>query len=119
MIELIHGDCMLCMKDFEDNEFDLAIVDPPYGIYKETKSTGFLRKYETQKKAIAWDTAPGPEYFKELFRVSKNQIIFGAQYFAEYLPSFSQLIVWDKCTGDSYFADGEAAFCSIPGTLRI
>jgi site-specific DNA-methyltransferase (adenine-specific) len=109
------------MKDYEDKHFDLAIVDPPYGIQKG-KVTGFKKKTiqnEQYEKCLEWDHIPDRKYFKELFRVSKNQIIFGMQYFANHLPAFSQLIIWDKKTGANIFADGEAAFCSIPGTLRI
>lgn len=116
---MLNCDCMDYMRSCKDKEFDLAIVDPPYGIFNDKKTTGFQRLYKTQAQANKWDIKPPKEYFDELFRVSKNQIIWGVQYFTEFLPSFSQLIVWDKKTGASYFADGEAAFCSIPGTLRI
>lgn len=112
-------DCLPEMKKYKDDFFDLAIVDPPYGIFNGGKS-GFLKhSYDLQQEANSWDVRPTREYFDQLFRISKNQIIWGAQYLAEFLPSFSTLIIWDKMTGDSYFADGEAAYCSIKGTLRI
>lgn len=117
MIELLNCDCLEYMYKCEDNKFDLAIVDPPYGIQKNNL-TGFKKNKENQK-IKKWDVRPTPEYFKELFRISKNQIIFGAQYFTNDLPDFSQPIIWDKMTGGNYFADGEFAYCSIKGTLRI
>ncbi len=119
MIELLHIDCMEYLKGLPDKAFDLAIVDPPYGIFNNEKTTGFQQEYKTQYGANSWDKKPEKKYFKELFRVSKNQIIWGFQYMSEFLPSSSAMIIWDKKTGQNYFADGEAAFCSIPGTLRI
>ena len=112
---------MKYMKDIPDNAFDLAIVDPPYGI-QQGNLTGFKKKniqHEQNKKCIECDNIPDKKYFQELFRISKNQIIWGMQYIADYLPSFSQLIIWDKKTGNNFFADGESAYCSIKGTLRI
>ena len=117
MFELILDDCMKFLPIFEDNQFQLAIVDPDYGVYDGEK-TGFMKK-RSDSGTKSLGGIPGKEYFDELFRVSKNQIIWGCQYFTEFLPSFSQLIIWDKGTGGNYFADGEAAFCSIKGTLRI
>src|SRR5574344_396363 len=119
--ETYNMDCMEFLKRQKDKSFDLLLADPPYGIQKGNL-TGFKKKciqYEQAEKCKQWDNVPPKEYFDEVFRVSKNQIIWGEQYFTNYLPAFSQLIVWDKMTGDNYFADGEAAFCSIKGTLRI
>ena len=118
-IRMMHIDCMEYMATLPNKAFDLAICDPPYGIFSEKKKTGFIREYTTQSQANSWDEAPNQEYFDELIRVSKNQIIWGYQYFSDKLPSTTQVIIWDKMTGESYFADGEAAYCSIPGTLRI
>jgi site-specific DNA-methyltransferase (adenine-specific) len=121
MIDMIHGDCMEIMKQYPDKYFQLSCVDPPYGIQKGNL-TGFKRKtiqHEQSEKCSEWDTRPDSSYFKELFRVSKNQIIWGMQYFVADLPDFSQPIIWDKKTGDNYFADAELAYCSIPGTARI
>jgi site-specific DNA-methyltransferase (adenine-specific) len=88
MIELLNIDCIAYMKTCQDNEFDLAICDPPYGIGKDgtigfatekTKGFTFTQKEYKQKD---WDkTTPPQEYFDELKRVSKNQIIWGANYF--------------------------------------
>lgn len=87
--QLHNMDCMEGMKLYPDNHFDLAIVDPPYGIEKQISVGGgshtkasvkFHHLYSEQHKK--WDVAPSPEYFDELFRVSKNQIIWGGNYFA-------------------------------------
>lgn len=118
--EVLNIDCMNYMKTIPDKFFDLAICDPNYGIFDKQKVTGFVnREYKLSQQANKWDIRPDSDYFKELFRVSKDQIIFGMQYFTKDLPNFSQLIIWDKGTGESFFADGEAAYCSIKGTLRI
>jgi len=121
VIEMLNCDCMDYMAGLPDKAFELAIVDPPYGIQKGNL-TGFKKKtiqHEQSEKCAEWDTRPDSSYFKELFRVSKNQIIWGMQYFVDDLPDFSQPIIWDKKTGDNYFADAELAYCSIPGTARM
>lgn len=83
-------DCMDGMKYFPDKYFDLAIVDPPYGINIE--KSGRLRKYNTKN---IWDNrVPTEDYFNELFRVSKNQIIWGGNYFK--LPPTKCFLIWDK-----------------------
>jgi site-specific DNA-methyltransferase (adenine-specific) len=111
------------MAGLHDDAFDLAIVDPPYGIYHGHQKTGFFRtrSWEKNSKAVEWDVRPEPEYFEELQRVSKNQIIWGGNYFFEYLGNCKALIIWDKQNGDSNFADGECAWSSFKdfGTLRI
>jgi len=119
-INLYNEDCLLAMQKMVDNQYDLAIVDPPYGLFKNGKEFGYkINTFNKMKEAEKWDEPPNKEYFTELFRISKNQIIWGMQYFVEFLPSFSTLIIWDKGTGKSVRADGESAFCSIKGTLRI
>ena len=88
------------MRGLEDNAFDLAIVDPPYGINMgKTKSLGKRRKTGiiTEYKPKDWDTAiPSKSYFNELFRISKNQIIWGGNYFVSMLTNSSCWVVWDK-----------------------
>ena len=75
MIELIHGDCMDYMRSLPDNAFELAIVDPPYGIGNWVQTSGNVRG-----KPVTWnDKTPEPEYFKQLLRVSKEQIIWGGK----------------------------------------
>ena len=87
-MKITNEDNMKLMARYEDNFFDLAIVDPPYGINVKT------RVFDDGKK---WDNEiPKKEYFKELFRVSKNQIIWGANYFLEHLKPTPCFLIWDK-----------------------
>jgi site-specific DNA-methyltransferase (adenine-specific) len=112
-------DCMEGMKQFPDKYFELAIVDPPYGIgaNKMTLGNGKRKIYRGSED---WDREPPkPEYFSELFRVSKNQIIWGANHFISRIPIDSSCwIFWDKGTGDNDFADGELAWTSFSSTVR-
>jgi site-specific DNA-methyltransferase (adenine-specific) len=119
-INLYNCDNMEFMKNIPDNYYDLAIVDPPYGIgfdgsRKSTSKHGGRKEY----KFKGWDNeTPKQEYFNELFRVSKNQIIWGANYFTKYLPSSMGWIFWDKgqriCN-----SDGELAYTSFQQALRV
>jgi site-specific DNA-methyltransferase (adenine-specific) len=113
---------MAGMADKPDGYFDLAIVDPPYGIgmdnqkvrTKPNRPNTYLRKGEYQYLGGGWDDEqPNAEYFKQLFRVSRNQIIWGANYFCEFLPSGFGWIFWDKQMGENQFSAGEFAFQSI------
>lgn len=89
MINIYNKDCLMAMKEMSDNQFDLAIVDPPYGI---GISKNPVRQKHNKKE---WDNSiPTKEYFKELFRVSKNQIIWGGNYFD--LPPTQGFFIWDK-----------------------
>ena len=108
-------DCMEGMKEFPDNYFDLAIVDPPYGIGASGKTYG-KRIIKHEKKN--WDSEPPPpSYFKELFRVSEKQIIFGGNYFS--LPLTGGWIFWDKDKGkETTFSDGELAWTNFLNTLK-
>ena len=117
---MIHGDCMDYMRKWQDQAFDLAIVDPPYGIKADgnKQSTGGHggRKAHDIKD---WDRERPPAlYFKELFRVSKNQIIWGANYYPENLFPSMGWIVWDKGQRINQ-SDGELAFSSFEKALRI
>ena len=115
-LSFYNADNMAIMKTFKDKEFDLAIVDPPYGIDIETSGT-----YFKQFKTKGWDnTIPKPEYFEELKRISKNQIIWGGNYFLEYLGSAKCFLIWDKMIGEGMsFADGELAWTSFKKPTRI
>jgi site-specific DNA-methyltransferase (adenine-specific) len=115
-------DCIELMKKYEDKYFDLAVCDPPYGIgmdnqKKRTKPNrpNSYTQYKDIKYNISnWDNnTPTKEYFTELFRVSKEQIIWGANYFCEYLPSGKGWIYWDKQMGDNSFSSGEFAYQSM------
>ncbi len=112
-----HLDNIEGMKQFPDNYFDLAIVDPPYGIDVNSMNLG-SGKYKTNK---TWDTKPPPpEYFDELFRVSRHQIIWGANHFISLMPfDASCWIVWNKRNGTSDFADGELAWTSFNRPVRM
>ena len=116
MIKITNECNMELMARYEDNHFDLAIVDPPYGI-DVTKMEMGGRKRNKEDKKKNWDNAvPTKEYFDELFRVSKNQIIWGGNYFS--LPCSQYFCVWDK--GETMygrdFAEAELAWVRKGGT---
>ena len=117
-------DCMEFMKDIPDKFYDLAIVDPPYGIGESGKTNHTRCKKAKAKnyKSFAGDDkySPNNEYWCQLFRVSKNQIIWGANHFISKIPFDSSCwIVWDKENGDSDFADAELAWTSFNSAVRI
>ena len=115
-------DNMELMARYPDNYFDLAIVDPPYGIgmsnsnkrTKPSRPNSYTHYPNFRYHETNWDNAaPSEDYFTELFRVSKNQIIWGANYFCKYLPSGTGWIFWNKKNGlDNCFSDGEFAYSS-------
>lgn len=120
-------DCMEFMRTLPDKAFDLAIVDPPYGIREDggrnrchyvkqkNRTSIYVKDGGYEKKS--WDKhPPDPEFFCELFRVSKNQIIWGANYFE--LPP-AGAIFWDKVNDGSDQSDGEIAFCSLTKRVDI
>jgi len=121
-IEITNEDNMSLMSRYEDNYFDLAIVDPPYGIdignQSQGKGGGVAKKINYTKKD--WDKfAPNIEYFKELLRVSKNQVVWGANHFIDKIPFGSSCwLVWDKDNGGSDFADCELAYTSFKSSVR-
>ena len=121
-LKITNEDNMELMARYPDNYFDLAIVDPPYGIGQHKaagKRKNSWQKYVNDVKS--WDNnPPKQEYFKELFRVSKNQIIWGANYFVSMLPISSNWIVWNKMQPQGLsFAMHELAYCSIKMQARI
>ena len=123
-ISLYCGDCMDLLKQTPDKYYSLALVDPPYGIDLANMNMGVGKskrssKIENRKwKPKDWDKkTPSNEYFNEIFRVSKNQIIWGGNYFT--LPCSRGWIFWDKgIDGDCSFADGELAWTSFDVVLR-
>tara|TARA_R110002072_G_scaffold140124_1_gene283988 strand:+ start:607 stop:1236 length:630 start_codon:yes stop_codon:yes gene_type:complete len=118
-IKLIHGDSLQALKGYADNHFDIAIVDPPYGI--NVNMNMGVRKGEKRKhKSKDWDKqSPSKEYFIELLRVSKNQIIWGANNFIDNLTNKTGWIFWDKViTGDVQFSAGELAWTSFDCSLK-
>lgn len=126
-------DCMDAMRDFPDKYFDLAVVDPPYGIKvfaKDNASRSKLAASKSYKRYAGGDNAaPDPEYFAQLKRISRNQIIFGANHFMDNIAegfrgeasgvSSPCWIVWDKQNGQNDFADGELAYTSFQTAVRI
>jgi site-specific DNA-methyltransferase (adenine-specific) len=117
-LEITNEDNMALMARYSDNYFDLAIVDPPYGIGEKFKGgkSGKMQFNEVVEKG--WDCVPNEQYFKELFRVSKNQIIWGGNYFD--LPPTRCFIVWDKCISDDFtLAMAELAWTSFDKLAKI
>ncbi|MHB9762137.1 DNA methyltransferase [Streptococcus suis] len=121
MSKFINADCIDVMREYPDNYFDIAIVDPPYFSGPEKRKfygrkispIGVQRLYGQTNE---WEV-PGKDYFDELFRVSKNQIIWGVNYFQyDFGPG---RIVWDKVNGQSSFSDCEIAYCSIHDSVRL
>ena len=121
--EAFNMDCMEYLKTCADKQFDLAIVDPPYGIGesgKKNKSRGSLAKPKDYQPIFDEDREPPCiEYFEELKRVSKNQIIWGANHFVDLIPFRSSCwLVWDKDNGETDFADCELAYTSFTSAVR-
>ena len=118
MIEMLNCDCMDYMATLPDKAFDLAIVDPPYGIGMDGGNVGYKGFNDFEKKD--WDSsAPTKEYFNELFRVSKNQIVWGGNNFG--LDGRRGFIIWDKGEGfkNRTYAECELAWVSIDSNARI
>ena len=127
-ISIYNEDSLRALRAMQDKQFDLAIVDPPYGIgqdgtigfaTKKTKGFTFNKKEYTRKE---WDTEmPPQEYFDELFRVSKNQIVWGANYMKDRLPNLKNFIYWHKKgqSEDTKFNEGELAFVGSGRTRMI
>jgi site-specific DNA-methyltransferase (adenine-specific) len=123
MINITNEDNMDLMSRYKDNHFDLAIVDPPYGIgisgqKKQKKGKKSDRKHHKEK---GWDNEiPSEKYFKELFRISKNQIIWGANYFVKYLNKGTKgWLVWFKGQIGLTMSDCELAYSSFNRPTRV
>lgn len=122
--QIINADCMDIMKDIPDKYFELAIVDPPYGLDMDLnaynngvncRANGFKKH-----KKGDWDSViPDEKYFTELFRVSQNQIITGANYFTKYLPPTMAWVFWYKMQSNFSFSDGEFIFTSFQTKAKI
>ena len=125
---IINDDCLNVMKQIPDKYFDLCLTDPPYGInvsklvynVKPNEKRGKNSKaLSGNYKKAEWDMMPPSiEYFNEIKRISKNQIIFGGNYFAEWLGNSSCWLFWDKLNGTNDFADGELAWTSFKSAVR-
>jgi site-specific DNA-methyltransferase (adenine-specific) len=121
-LDVRHADCMELMAGTPNGHFDLAIVDPPYGIERFQKGFGTTRfKMDSRaaKDGLKWDNAPSQEYFEELRRVSKNQIVWGANYFPPlWEKPCKGFIYWAKSNPVANFADGEMAWTSFDRPAR-
>ena len=120
---ITNEDNMQLMDRYEDNHFDLAIVDPPYGIGVDGNKEQRWENGTIKRKAHKlkdWDSAiPTAEYFNELKRVSKNQIIWGGNYFTEYLKPTKAWIFWYKAQQGLTMSDGELAWTSLKKVTRM
>jgi site-specific DNA-methyltransferase (adenine-specific) len=125
-VNLFQGDCMEFMRSVPDQAYDLAIVDPPYfngpnktGYYGKGYSSLGVQRAKHYDSLPVWDV-PDAEYFRQLARVSKHQIIWGANHFCD-IADFSGpgWIVWDKLNGESSFADAELAHSSFDKAVRV
>ena len=119
--KILNIDCLEHMRKIPDNFYDLCLTDPPYGIGMDGKVgiNGAGRAKEYQNKN--WDkSTPSKEIFDEIIRVSKNQIIFGANHFIDKIPySSSCWLFWDKDNKESFFADGELAWTNFKTAVRV
>lgn len=118
---IINADCMDILKELPDKCIDLVLTDPPYGIGEAKKNNASRGKLAIAKDygKKDWDNSiPSKEIFNEIFRVSKNQIIFGGNYFVEYLTNSSCWLVWDKNNGANDFADCELAWTNFKSAVR-
>lgn len=115
---ILHGDCMDLMAELGENEIDLAVVDPPYGIGKRlSQGAGKLKNSALQNMNSEWDILPDENYFKELNRISINQIIWGANYFT--LPPTRGIICWDKKQFMPTFSRWELAWTSFDRPAKM
>lgn len=112
----INADCLEMMREMPDKAFELAIVDPPYGI--ETRGNAQDRFRMGMQLGTVNDQKPTPCYFTELFRISKNQIVWGYNHLSDMLPSCREFIFWYKHQPVVTFSDGELAWSSFQKTAR-
>jgi site-specific DNA-methyltransferase (adenine-specific) len=122
-IHLYNGDCMDLLRQTPDKYYDLAIIDPPYGIGEDGSNNHSRGKFAISKNYKSYSggdkDSPPKEYFDELIRVSNNQIIWGANHFISKIPFDSSCwIVWDKDNGKTDFADCELAYTSFDSAVR-
>ena len=121
---IYNSDCLTAMREMQDNEFDLAIVDPPYGISADKKNS--VSKMQSKASAAlskdygdqSWDSnVPDEDYFRELMRVSKHQIIWGVNYYPYNIFAGGR-IYWHKNVSMPTYSDGELAYCSKSNSIK-
>ena len=125
--EVFNTDCLEAMKQYPDNYFELAIVDPPYGLGTKTTDGGSKKnsqtKFMSDIRRTNWDCKiPDKNYFDELKRVSLNQIVWGGNYMAKFIGNTKCIIIWDKMTYIPTMSQFEFAFCSLnkhPQLIKI
>lgn len=119
---VFNQDCLIGMKEFPDKHFELAIVDPEYGIGMDGQKKSICKNPKHNRKEHArkgWDSSiPEEAYFQQLFRISKEQIIWGGNYFTEYLYPTKAWIFWYKGQNDLTMSDGELAWTSFETVTR-
>lgn len=118
MVRLILGDCLDVMRDMADKSVDACVTDPPYGIgvTRMTLGNGINAIYRGEAE---WDNAPpSAECFAEMLRISRYQIIWGGNYFADRLPPSRSWLVWDKLTGKNDYADCELAWTNLDTVIK-
>lgn len=118
--KIINKDCLEVIKSLPDNSIDLVLTDPPYGLNKNSsQGAGKLKNriFNQGKISENWDSVPEKEYFDEIFRVSKNQIIWGGNYFN--LPTCRCFLVWDKCQPWQNFSQVEYAWTSFDKPAKL
>jgi len=120
-VTIYQGDCMELMSGLDDKYFDLAVVDPPYGIGDAKLTSGGTWASKYNKGDCAWDVAPSHEYFEALKRASKNWIVWGGNYFSHELEGARCFIVWRKLQmlGMHTMADCELALTSFDKNAKI
>lgn len=116
--EIYLGDCLELMKHIPDKSIDCVITDPPYGLDKSSmQGAGKLKSRILNTSDTSWDVAPTKEYFDEIFRISKNQVIWGGNYF--YLPPTRGIVVWDKQQPFKNFSQCEYCWTSYDTTAKL
>lgn len=113
--KIYNADCMDILKELPDKSIDLVLTDPPYGLKRHER--GSLRIDNNSEKGLIWDKKPTQELFNEIFRVSKNQIIFGANNFT--LPESEYFLVWNKMQTVDNFASAELAYTNMKIPAKV
>lgn len=118
--KIYQGDCLEIMRGWPDKCVDLILTDPPYGIGADSSAFKNGTSGNSHLYGTSWDRAvPQKQVFDEIRRVSKNQVIFGGNYFSEHLSPTKCFVVWDKMTGENSYADCEMAWTSFDKAARL
>ena len=118
--QITEADCEEVLAQLPDKCVDLVLTDPPYGLGNKLKPRGgMIGNSFAGMGADSWDIKPSPKIFEEMRRVSKNQIVWGGNYFAEILGSTQCFLVWDKMNGTNPMADCEFAYTSFENIARM